>query len=262
MTRLGGRTVNKKGRSTGRLKTNRHTQFNGQFAGRLVEMLESFAFRVLSLSARRVLDRLEIELGHHGGQDNGRLPCTYGDFHEYGMDCHSIAPAIRECVALGFVEVTQHGHGGNAEFRSPNYFRLTYKHSGSEPAIDEWRAIETREQAQCLARAARHSTTRQNPKRRFSMGEIRTETAGRPLPEKHNPDGGCSRFSMGGTPTENALLPMVETHTTVPVGETPTTSRSGDGAAPRQVDTFTSTPNPRDFVYPELPDYLKRNKRP
>ena len=34
-------------------------------------MMASPAFRVLSLSARRVLDRLEIELAHHGGQDNG-----------------------------------------------------------------------------------------------------------------------------------------------------------------------------------------------
>ena len=43
----------------------RRTQIDGQFAAREIKMLESPAFRVLSLSARRILDRLEIELAHH-----------------------------------------------------------------------------------------------------------------------------------------------------------------------------------------------------
>jgi hypothetical protein len=41
---------------------------NGAFAWRLIEMLESPANRALSLSARRVLERLEIELYRHGGK--------------------------------------------------------------------------------------------------------------------------------------------------------------------------------------------------
>ena len=57
----------------------------------------------------------------------GRLPVTYEDFERYGIDRHSIAPAIREAVALGFLEVTERGRAGNAEWRRPNYFRLTYK---------------------------------------------------------------------------------------------------------------------------------------
>ena len=80
-------------------------------------MLESPAFRVLSLSARRVLDRLEIELAHHGGQDNVSLPVTYEHFHEYGIHRHAIGPGIRRCVALGFVEVTEPGRAGNVEFQ-------------------------------------------------------------------------------------------------------------------------------------------------
>jgi hypothetical protein len=100
------------------------TSIKGQFAPRTIEMLRSAAYRVLSLSARRVLDRLEIELADHGGNENGRLPVTYADFHHYGIDRHAIPPAIREVEALGFVEITQRGRAGNAEFRSPNYFRL------------------------------------------------------------------------------------------------------------------------------------------
>jgi hypothetical protein len=38
-----------------------------------IEMLKS----VLSLSARRVLDRIEIEHADHSGNDNGRLRATH-----------------------------------------------------------------------------------------------------------------------------------------------------------------------------------------
>jgi hypothetical protein len=123
-------------------------------------MLESPAFRVLSLSARRVLDRLEIELAHHGGQDNGKLPVTYEHFHEYGIHRHAISSGIRECVALGFVEITEPGRAGNAEFRAPNLFRLTYMHTRVEDPTDDWRRIETFDDAKALAHAARLARSR------------------------------------------------------------------------------------------------------
>ena len=75
-------------------------------------MLESPAWRALSLSGRRVLDRIEIELGHHGGNDNGSLPVTFEDFIAYGIHHNCIAPAIRELEALGFIKVTERGRGG------------------------------------------------------------------------------------------------------------------------------------------------------
>jgi hypothetical protein len=49
----------------------RRNRINCQFAARPIEMLESPAYRVLSLSAHRVITRIEIELAHHGGNDNG-----------------------------------------------------------------------------------------------------------------------------------------------------------------------------------------------
>lgn len=133
----------------------RRTSIDGQFAARLIKMLELPAFRQLSLSARRVLDRLEIELAHHGGMDNGRLPVTFDDFWRYGIDRHAIAPAIRELVALGFIEVTERGRAGNAEWRTPNRFRLTYKQTKSEDATHEWKRIQTAEQASVKANEAR-----------------------------------------------------------------------------------------------------------
>jgi hypothetical protein len=131
----------------------RRTQIGGQFAPHLIEMLRSPAWRALSLSGRRVIDRLEIEHGEHGGADNGKLPCTYDDFVRYGIHRHAIGPAIREVVALGFVEITDVGRAGNAEWRKPNLFRLTYFHTNQGPT-HEWRKI-SEEAAEMIARAAR-----------------------------------------------------------------------------------------------------------
>ena len=168
---LGGRKVNKKGRATGQLKTNRRTKIHGQFAPRTIEMLESPAFRVLSLSARRVLDRVEIEFAHHGGQDNGKLPVTFDDFARYGINRQQIAPAIRECEALGFLQVTERGRAGNAEFRTPNLFRLTYRHTGGAAETNEWRRIETSDGAEQLAGAARKASQMQPKKQNPSAGK-------------------------------------------------------------------------------------------
>jgi hypothetical protein len=134
----------------------RRTQIAGQFAAHRIDMLCSPAWRVLSLSARRVLDRLEIEHADHGGAENGRLPVTYDDFYRYGIHRHAIGPAIRELVALGFVEITEAGRAGNAEFRKPNVFRLTYLNTKVGPT-DEWQKI-TENEAEAIARAARSST--------------------------------------------------------------------------------------------------------
>jgi hypothetical protein len=171
-----------------------------QFASRTIEMLESPAYRVLSLSARRILDRLEIELAHHGGKDNGKLPVTYDQFEEYGIDRQAIGPAIRELCVLGFIEITEAGRAGNAEWRTPNLFRITFRPMKGLKTYgtNEWRRIETIEQAQQLAKAARCATAKnpksqcgkksrlggENPHRKapFHSGETPTTSHGRETP--------------------------------------------------------------------------------
>lgn len=141
---------------SGRRKRNK---IDGQFNARTIELLESPAYRVLSLSGRRLLDRIAIELAQHGGNDNGALPVTYEHFTEYGIDRHSIAPAIRECEALGLLEVTMRGRPGAGESRWPNLFRLTWVNCKSTPnPTHEWRRIKTIEEAQILAVAARRAS--------------------------------------------------------------------------------------------------------
>jgi hypothetical protein len=44
---------------------------------------------------------------------------------------------LGELVALGFIEITERGRAGNAEWRSPNKFRLTYR-TKDRPAPHRW----------------------------------------------------------------------------------------------------------------------------
>ena len=195
----------------------RRTQIAGQFAAHRIDMLRSPAWRALSLSARRLLDRLEIEHASHGGAENGRLPVTYEQFHQYGIHRHSIGPAIREVVALGFVEITQAGRAGNAEFRSPNYFRLTYLSTKADPT-DEWEKIREND-AEAIARVAR--------------------TASTPVPE--NAKSQCRKTPNfdDGNRHRKAKIHSTETITTGHTPETVTTSISRGGES--QHDTAIKT---------------------
>lgn len=115
----------------------------GQFIAHRVEMLESEAWRSLSFAARKVLDRLEIEHAHHGGKENGRLPCTYQDLARFGVRRSSVSGALRQLVATGFIEVTHQGRGGNADYRDPSRYRLTFLHTKAGSRVidptDDWR---------------------------------------------------------------------------------------------------------------------------
>ncbi len=146
-------------------------------------MLESPANKVMSLSAKRVLERLEIELFHHGGkpEENGRLACTFDHFVEFGIERHAIAPAIREAVALGFIQITRPGCAGNANYRQPTLYRLTYRFCGShQETTDEWRRIETLEEAKAIAERARGKRSDGGPKMKVQCGKTHHYRCGKP----------------------------------------------------------------------------------
>jgi hypothetical protein len=180
----------------------RKNKISGQFSARTIEMMESPAFMSLSLSARRILDRLEIEHARHAGLDNGDLPCTYDHFHNYGIHRHAISPGIREVVALGFVEITEKGRSGNAEWRRPNKFRLTYRHVGRADPTDEWRKVKTIEEAEMLAKVARNDVAKPQKKSVKSS------------PEKHFSSDGKCNFLVTETITKKRPFHSAETITT------------------------------------------------
>lgn len=154
MTAIGSPKPDATGRSGKRKTRPGGGRFNEQFAPRTIRMIQSPAFRILSLAARRVLDRLEIELAHHGGKDNGTLPCTFNDLEISGIHRKAIPPAIRELAALGFIE-WKPGRAGTGTQRSPSLFRLTYRHTVDDNPSDDWDKITTEEAAKAARTAAR-----------------------------------------------------------------------------------------------------------
>jgi hypothetical protein len=187
----------------------RRTKIDGQFAPHLIDMLRSPAWCALSLSARRILDRVEIELANHGGVDNGKLPVTYDDFARYGIDRDAIATAIRECTALGFLEVTEAGRAGNAEWRKPNLFRLTYRETRHAGPTHEWKRTTNQDDAKIIARTARTART----------AKTRSQSGKTAKPSRGNPD----RKRQFHSP---------ETPTTGHSRKTPTTLDISEGTAP------------------------------
>jgi hypothetical protein len=172
----------------------RRNAIAGQFAARPIALLESPAYRVLSKAAHQVLSRLEIEHAHHGGRDNGALPLPYAQLVGYGLQRRSIAPAIRELEALGFIRTTRKGCAGNAAWRQPALYRLTYRNAKDEvgDGSHEWRLIETIEQADAIAERARLDA---NP---------RAVAAGK----KQNPSGIKYPISVAENATETTRVPV------------------------------------------------------
>jgi hypothetical protein len=161
-----------------------------------IEMIESPAYRVLTLSAHRVIGRIRIEFASHGGKDNGKLTVTFQDFEDYGINRHAIAPAIREAEALGFIRVTQHGRAGNAEWCIPNMFALTHLAVNELNPTNDWNKIETLEEAEAIAKAARKAPKK---KQNASIG-------------KRTGPGVGKRTGSGGFPvSENALRSAAKT---------------------------------------------------
>jgi hypothetical protein len=162
------------------------------FVARLLEMLDSPAWRTLSLSARRLLDRLDIENRRHGGKLNGQLIVTFEQFRSYGMDRHAVAPAIREAVSLGFLAVTRQGCAGNADQRQPSQYRLTYHPAEGMPGYgsNEWRSVTTSEEANRIAVEARRTHAASPNGRRVKIknpvGENALSQWGKPTPKTSN----------------------------------------------------------------------------
>ena len=196
----------------------RRNSINDQWSARRREMLESPAYRVLSQSAHRAISRIELELCYHGGNDNGKLPVTFDDFVDYGIDRASVAPALREGEALGFFRITERGRGGNREYRTPNKFYLTFafgRESRAKPPTDEWRKIKTVEEAKAIARDARANKNKRavahgkkHARKRTEIQETGVEKSRPSMQQTHteNENGPVRKLHTTGSPEEAALL--------------------------------------------------------
>ena len=78
----------------------------GPFTWQSRDMLESPAWRALTINGRRFLDRLQIDHLSHAGIENGNLKATYRQLAEYGLHQSEALEAIEVAIALGFVRRT------------------------------------------------------------------------------------------------------------------------------------------------------------
>jgi hypothetical protein len=197
--------------------TRRKASITSQFVPHRIEMIESPAWRALSLSARRVIDRIEIEHGHHGGNDNDRLPVTFDDFENFGISHKSVAPAIREAVALGFTRITERGRPSESDFgRHANKFGLTYlpvrRGTRWHDPTDEWKQIETLEEAERIAQEARAAKDEKAVAK--AKGKSKKTAS-----QKSDAGGEKIRVTGGKIHPEATESPGGKNHPTVPGGE-------------------------------------------
>ena len=114
-----------------------------------VELLDSVAWRGRSIHCRRLIDFLEREHLHHGGNENGNLLATYSQLQAEGISRKSIHGAIQEAEQRGLVAVERGGRKG-AVLNELNRFRLTYLwHRTRKDGVwnwheptDNWRTFE------------------------------------------------------------------------------------------------------------------------
>jgi hypothetical protein len=101
------------------------------------------------------LHELEVAYARSGNTRNGELVAPYADLVALGMDRNAIPPALRELEALGLVEVTERGRGGNAAWRRPSMYRLTYLSTIRRDPTNEWRLVRDVKDAKGIAQRAR-----------------------------------------------------------------------------------------------------------
>jgi hypothetical protein len=75
----------------------------GPFIMLPLALLDSDAWRSLSINARRLIEFLMIEHIRHGGKANGKLLAPRRQLARSGIGTRHISTAIEEAVRLGFI---------------------------------------------------------------------------------------------------------------------------------------------------------------
>ena len=130
--RTGSHSARPRGRKSG--------QIDEPFIVHRRSMLESSTWGSLTLAARRILDRLELEHLSHAGRENGSLPCSYRDFETFGVRKASVKVALDLLILCGFLRITELGRAGNGEWRRVAKYRLTYLRTLDAEPTDDWKA--------------------------------------------------------------------------------------------------------------------------
>ena len=84
----------------------------------------------------------------HGGLGNGELFVSYKQFMEAGISKRRISPMLELGVQLGFIEIVRPKDAWRGDVKAPNSYRLTYLPTKNSKPTDEWKKIQSIEQAE------------------------------------------------------------------------------------------------------------------
>jgi hypothetical protein len=205
-------------------------------------VFESPALPVLSKSAFVCLFRIMLEYLRHGGKDNGRLPVTYKQFEEYGVHNNAVGPALHELEALGFIKITR-GRGGNAEYRHPSLFWITFLLGGSY----EFQQFKTAEEAEAAALRARAHARKKN------ISRPRKPRAAPPA----KTTGETPTFSPVETTGEGANFPPAETTGTSRKDLSICGCEEREGREPAPSPAVVPAPRRGNGAMPEIDDWMR-----
>lgn len=101
------------------------------------DLLESDAWRSLTINSRRFLDFLMIQHMRHGGKANGRLIAPRRQLWDFGIGHRLVSAAIEDCERVGLI-FCRRGVG-----RAPNLYTLAWLPlaNGDKPPNGKWRAF-------------------------------------------------------------------------------------------------------------------------
>lgn len=120
----------------------------------------------MTLGARRVVERIELEHMAHAGTMNGELKVTYDDFSRFGLSSRRMtSESIRIAEKLGFIDVVARGVRAFGDARRPSRYALTWlPRCDRTSATNRWQRITTRAAARAAVAAARADTKTSAPK--------------------------------------------------------------------------------------------------
>lgn len=109
-----------------------------------VALIESEAFRSLSINGHRFVMFLLCEHRNHAGRENGNLAAPYDQLQAFGLTRSKISAAVKEAEAVGLVRCVRGGRWAGTN--QPSRYRLTfYPGRDGSPATNEWKGIEKRQ---------------------------------------------------------------------------------------------------------------------
>jgi hypothetical protein len=192
-----------------------------QFIRHTRALLESAAWAALSLAARRILDRLEVEHMAHGGKQNGRLKVSFTQLaaHLGVRRRNTVATALRELEAVHLVEISRSGYREAIKGRETNAYRLTYLRAHTGGAGHEWRQHDpkpgddsleafhkARENALKLTAEARREVFSKSNLKKFLGTGVRTNSGRHARPENApSRDATPVQYGLDATPVQTSI---------------------------------------------------------